>query len=119
MNVFIISGRVSREVELKYSQAGKAYAKFNVAVTREMDREKADFFNVTAFGKTAENCATYLVKGQEVSIVGSVQIDSNEGKYYTSVLANRVEFGNKPKGESGQAEQKQDDFGGGFDEVPF
>ena len=119
MNVFIASGRIAREVELKYSEAGKAYAKFSIAVTREMDRDKADFFNVTAFGKTAENCASYLVKGQEVAIVGSVQIDSNEGKYYTNVLANRVEFGNKPKGESGQAEQKQDDFGGGFDEVPF
>lgn len=116
MNKFIISGNLTRDPELKYSQTGKAFAKFSVAVTREFDREKADFFNVTVFGKQAENCANYLVKGQSVIVDGRVEIDKVDDKYYTNVIADRVEFGAKPSGQAG----KDSDFGGDdFGSVPF
>lgn len=92
MNKFIISGNITKEINLAYSAAGKAYAKFTVAVTRRFDREKTDFFNVIAFGKQAENVANFLDKGSKVLVEGEVTIDSKDGKYYTNVLADSVEF---------------------------
>jgi single-strand DNA-binding protein len=105
MNKFIISGNITKEIELKYSQAGKAYAKFTVAVTRRFDREKSDFFNVTAFGKVAENVGNYLGKGSKVLVEGEVQIDSKDGKYYTNVLAENVEFLDSKKKEDKPAQK--------------
>lgn len=106
MNKFIISGNITKNIEIKYSQAGKAYSKFTVAVTRKFDREKSDFFNVTAFGKTAEHVANYLSKGSKVLVEGEVQIDNNDGKYYTNVLAQSVEFLDSKKTNNTPAQNK-------------
>src|SRR5690606_10152738 len=92
MNKFIISGNLTRDPELLYSQTGKAYAKFSVAVTRNFDREKTDFFNCTIFGKRAESLANYQRKGNKVLVEGEVQIENKDGKYYTNVIAINVEF---------------------------
>ena|SRR5690606_5645729 len=92
MNKFIISGNLTRDPELLYSQAGKPYTKFSVAVTRNFDREKTDFFNCTIFGKRAESLANYQRKGNKVLVEGEVQIDNKDGKYYTNVIASNVEF---------------------------
>lgn len=96
MQCFIFTGRLGKDPQLKYSQDGKAITKFSVAVPRDFDREKTDWFNVTVFGKSAENCATYLKKGQKVGVQGRVEINEYEGKYYTGIIADRVEFGDKP-----------------------
>jgi len=77
---------------MKYSAAGKAYTKFTVAVQRPFDRDKTDFFNCTAFGKQAENIAQYCAKGSKVLVEGQVNIDKKEDKYYTNIIADRVEF---------------------------
>lgn len=92
MNKFIISGNLTRDPELAYSTAGKAYTKFSVAVTRNFDREKTDFFNCTIFGKRAESLANYQRKGNKVLVEGEVQIENKDGKYYTNVIASNVEF---------------------------
>lgn len=102
MNKFIITGNLTKTPEMKYSQAGNAYTKFTVAVTRPRDRDKSDFFNVTAFGKVAESVANYLDKGSKVLVEGQVNIDNNNGTYYTNVLADNVEFLSK-KGETSQS----------------
>jgi single-strand DNA-binding protein len=112
MNKFIISGNITKEIDLKYSQSGKAYAKFTVAVTRRFDRDKSDFFNVTAFGKVAENVANFLDKGSKVLVEGEVQIDSKDGKYYTNVLAENVEFLDSKKKQDKPAQTAGDPFAG-------
>jgi single-strand DNA-binding protein len=133
MNKFIISGNITKEINLAYSASGKAYAKFTVAVTRKFDREKTDFFNVTAFGKQAENVANFLDKGSKVLVEGEVQIDNKDGKYYTNVLADSVEFLDSKKNSNSPQQNKQntvpsnkpenDPFSSGIDidssELPF
>jgi single-strand DNA-binding protein len=119
MNKFIISGNITKEIELKYSQAGKAYAKFTVAVRRKFDREKSDFFNVTVFGKQAENVANFLDKGSKVLIEGEVQIDSKDGKYYTNVIADSVEFLDSKKKEEKSAQKYTADPGDPFQGNPI
>ena len=104
MNKFICSGNLTREPEMKYSQAGKAYTKFTVAVQRPFDRDKTDFFNCTSFGKQAENIAQYCAKGSKVLVEGQVNIDKKEDKYYTNIIADRVEF-LSTKGKGGDSQQ--------------
>lgn len=108
MNKFLIMGRLVRDVEIKTAQSGSAYANFSVAVNREMDREKADFFNCTAFGKTAENISKYFTKGSQILIEGSVQIDENDGKYYTKVMVNRFYFVDNKKTDNENSAPKRE-----------
>lgn len=92
MNVFSFIGNLTKEPELKYSGEGKGYTKFSVAVPRRFNRNEADFFNCTAFGKLAENVAEYCKKGSKVGVVGQVNIDRKDDKTYTNILVDSVEF---------------------------
>ena len=64
MNKAIITGRLTKDVDLRTTQSGKSVASFTVAVDR-MD-EGADFIDCVAWGKTAENMQRYLSKGSKV-----------------------------------------------------
>ena len=103
MNKFIFTGNLAQDPSMKYSQAGKAYTKFTVAVKRTFGRDKTDFFNCTAFGKQAESIAQYCAKGSKVLVEGQVNIDKKDDKYYTNIIADRVEFlSTKGKGSESQ-----------------
>ena len=77
MNQFIITGRLCAAPEIKYSQEGKAVAKFNFAVNRKFKRDgepEADFFQCVAFGKIAETFEKCNVgKGIKLLIDGEVR----------------------------------------------
>ncbi|WMT42808.1 single-stranded DNA-binding protein [Paenibacillus sp. D2_2] len=107
MNVFSLIGNLTRDPELKYSGEGKAYTKFSVAVPRRFNRNEADFFNCTAFGKQAENVAEYCRKGSKVGVVGQVNIDRKEDRTYTNILVDSVEFLTH---KGSQSNNKQDPF---------
>jgi single-strand DNA-binding protein len=75
MNSIVIKGRLTRDPELKTVQIkgdDKAVCNFSVAVDRRFG-EETDFFDVAAWGKTAEFVDKYFVKGQEVLVRGSMQ----------------------------------------------
>ena len=80
MNHVTLMGRLTRDPELKYSQAGKAYCRFTVAINREFNREEADFINCLAFGKTAETIAEWLEKGRRIALHGRIQTGNYENK---------------------------------------
>lgn len=109
MNNVVLIGRITRDVELKFiPSTGLAVAKFNLAVDRGLYGEKkqeaeakgqptADFINITVFGKTAENCANYLSKGNKCAVQGRISTGSyttqtGEKRYTTEVIADKVEF---------------------------
>lgn len=76
MNKLILKGRLTRDPEVKQTQAGVAYCRFSVAVNRSYKREgepEADFFNCTAWQKTAEFLGKYFRKGQEMLLEGEMQ----------------------------------------------
>lgn len=57
MNKIILCGRLTADIDTRYSNDGKAVARFNFAVNRRFKREgepEADFFQCVAFGKIAE-----------------------------------------------------------------
>ncbi|MNS22441.1 Single-stranded DNA-binding protein ssb [compost metagenome] len=105
MNVFSFIGNLTREAELRYSGGGTAYTKFTVAVQRRNNRDEADFFNCTAFGKQAESIAEYCKKGSKVGVVGQVNIDRKDDKYYTNVLVDAIDFLTPKNGQAGNGQQ--------------
>lgn len=98
MNKCIISGNITRPVELKHTQGGMAICRFTIANNRGFgEKQKTSFINVVTFNKTAENCEKYLSKGSKVAVIGELEIrqyTDNEGqnKYMTEIIANEVEF---------------------------
>ncbi len=96
MNSIAISGRLTRDPETVSMQDGNKYSKFSLAVDRPYQKDKTDFIDVIAWNKTAELVERYLVKGRQVIVQGSLQIDTYErdGVKRTKavVRAERVEF---------------------------
>lgn len=99
MNVLNIIGNLTRDPESR--QVGdKSVCNFTVAVNRRKKVEgqpDADFFRVSAWGKTGENCQKFLSKGRKVGVTGSVSVHPFAGQDGTpkaslEVLASDVEF---------------------------
>ena len=100
MNKLFIIGNVTKDPELRTTPSGKNVCTFNVAVNRRKKVERqpeADFFRVSTWDTTAENCQKYLSKGKKVSIVGEVSLhvfSTQDGKPAATmeVNAKEVEF---------------------------
>lgn len=78
-----ILGNTGRDVELRYTPQGAAVANFSVAsntVRRrgEVQEQKTDWYNVTAFGKQAETLAKYLKKGASILVRGKLSLSAWE-----------------------------------------
>ena len=85
MNKVFLSGNLTRDPEMRYSPSGKAIAKMGIAVQRrtknaETGQYDVDFFNLTAWEKTAEFCSRYLKKGSRVLIEGRIQTYNYTGQ---------------------------------------
>ena len=126
MNNIALVGRLTKDIELKYTTGTepRAVARFNVAIRR--DEDHTDFIPCIAFGKMAENCEKFLKKGSQVGIVGRLQSGSyeKEGKkiYTLDVVCNQVEF-LTPKTEQAEtakpAEPVPSDFAALEEDIPF
>lgn len=102
MNKVILLGRLTKNVETRYTQTNNALvATFTLAVNRKFAREgeerQADFINIVAWGKTGEFSSKYFKKGLQVAVVGRLQnrsYENNSGqkKYITEVIAEEVYF---------------------------
>ena len=101
MNKVIISGNLGKEPELR-DAGGTPVANFSVAVKGYKD--ETEWVNVVAWDKTASNCKKFLDKGSKVLVEGRLQTRSYEKdgvtRYMTEVIANQVEFMDKPKQQS-------------------
>lgn len=95
MNLIILTGRLSKDPEVKTSN-NKKYCRFSLAVSRPLKKDETDFINCVAFGKTSELIGEYLRKGNRVGIQGNLQTNTYEtnGEKRTSydVVVNQVEF---------------------------
>lgn len=99
MNSVVLTGRLTKDAEVRYTSENMAIATITIAVDRpKRDGEsKADFPKVIVFGKQAENLQKYTGKGCKIGIEGRLQTGSYTNKegqkvYTTEVVANRVEF---------------------------
>lgn len=96
MNTVTLIGRITKDPELKYSQSGKAFTKFTLAVTREYNRDEADFINCIAWNKTAEVIAEYQRKGNQIAVQGRLNVrnyeQDGETKWITEVILEKFDF---------------------------
>lgn len=110
MNKIFIKGRLTKSPELKHITDEMSVTKFSVAVDRKVkagEEKKTDFINCTAWNKQGEFIEKYFSKGQEIAIVGRLEVNNYEkdGERKTSfyVVVEEAEFvGSKKK------EQKED-----------
>ena len=102
MNKVILMGNLTRDPEIRYSQGENslAIARFSLAVNRRFARQgetDVDFFNCTAFGKTAEFVERYFKQGSRMTLCGRIQNDNYTNKngekvYSVQIIAEEVEF---------------------------
>lgn len=98
-NKVTLVGRISTDLELRYTGSNKAYCRFNLAVNRM--NEGTDFIPVTVWGKPAENLVSYQNKGSLILVDGSISMNNytdKDGNNRTSfeVMTSNVQFlGNK------------------------
>ncbi len=95
MNTISLTGRITKDLELKCTPSGKYVCEFNLAVNR-IGSETTDFITCQVWGTQAENLAKYQSKGSLIGIIGSIRVDTYEvegqKRYKTYVLANNVEY---------------------------
>ncbi len=113
INKSIIVGRITKNPEVKALPSGISVATFSVATNHSYKsatgekKETTEFHSIVVFGKTAESCGKFLVKGQEVGIEGRIQtrVWEKDGIkiYRTEIIADNVQFGSKPAGEETQS----------------
>lgn len=118
MNKWIGIGRLTRDPEVRYTQAGKAVASFSLAVDSGFgDNKRTDFINVTCWVKMAEMVGNNLIKGIKVLVEGRLQISNYEKdgvkKQSTEIVAINIEF--LEKKEDKKRENKTDMTGFGTD----
>lgn len=97
INSVVLTGRLTKDVDLRVTNSGKNVARFTLAVDRNYKSDQqADFFTVSVWGKQAENTATYCNKGSLVGIQGHLRsgsYDKNGQKvYFVDVEADSVQF---------------------------
>jgi single-strand DNA-binding protein len=94
MNKVFITGRITKDLELRETQTGKKVCDFTVAINR--DKDNTDFVNCMVWDKQAENLAKYQGKGSLVGVEGAIRTKTYEieGKkhYKTFVLVNNIEY---------------------------
>lgn len=101
INSVNLTGRLTRDPELRVSQSDIAIGNFTLAVNRNFtDRNgerQADFINCVAFKKTAELLKQYVSKGSQIGVTGRLQSRSYENKegqrvYVTEVVVENLVF---------------------------
>jgi single-strand DNA-binding protein len=86
VNKVILIGRLTRDVELRYTPKGSAVSELGLAMTRyrtddaNQRIEETTFVDVTLWGKQAELANEYLAKGREVYIEGRLHLDTWQDK---------------------------------------
>lgn len=127
INNTVLVGRLTKDVELRYTPSNVAVATFTLAVNRTFKNEngerEADFINCVMWRQQAENLANWAKKGALIGIIGRIQTrsyDNQQGQrvYVTEVVAEQFQLlesrnsqgqqGNQ--GQRAQAQQETPDF---------
>ena len=99
MNKVLLTGRLTRDPEMRSLASGKSVTQFAVATNEYIGngKEKAEYHNVVTWDRLAEICGQYLGKGQQVAVEGRIQTrswddDRGQRHWKTEVVAAHVEM---------------------------
>ena len=120
MNNIVILGRLTRDVEEMQTSSGTAVYRTSIACDRRASKDKVDFIQVSAFGKTGQFMKDYFYKGKPIMVTGELHIDeyttqSGEKKTRVDVTVDQVSFVPTEKTEKPAAE----DTAINDDDLPF
>ena len=136
LNHVVLIGRLTQDLgndERSFGYVGNGQARANVSIAVNRSKKKGDewvetvsYFNITIWGKTAENLKPYLTKGKQICVEGHLHQDrwEKEGKKESriSIIADNVQLlgGNKNSSETNQAENNQNNSDSGFaEDIPW
>ena len=142
INSVVLVGNLTKDPELRHTPSGTAVTTLRVAVNDRVKRgeewtDAAYYFDVTVWGRTAENCAQYLAKGRPVGVQGKLtwrEWDAQDGSKRQSVevVADNIQFLGSRDGGGGDGggssscrrapTQSTDDFpaaAAADDDIPF
>jgi|SRR5680860_218071 len=113
-NKAIIIGRVTKDPEIRTTPNGQTVASIGVASNRTWNsksgekQEKVEYHSIVAWGKLAEICGQYLVKGQIVLFEGRLETrtwDGQDGikRSKTEIIAENMQMGPKARGQGGES----------------
>lgn len=105
INCVILTGRISSDLNLQYTQQGTAMLGFSLAVSEYSTKdngEKSSFFSVKAWKHTAEFVQKYGMKGQQVTVFGKLVKNewtdkTGQKAHRYEILASTIELGMPPK----------------------
>ena len=120
INSVSLTGRLTKNLELRQTSTGKSMTYFTLAVNRGYKNEQgvneADFIGCVAFGVQAENMARYLTQGSLIGVEGRISTRNYQAKdgktvYVTEVVASSITFleSKKQQGNTNQYGQAQND----------
>ncbi len=109
LNKVLLMGNLTKDPELRYTAGGSPVANLRMAINHTYksatgeQKEDVCYLNVVVWGKQAESCGQYLVKGSPIFVEGRLQSrswESEDGKKHNilEVVALRVQFIGKIKG---------------------
>ena len=100
MNSINVTGRLTRDVEIRKNDAGTVKGTFTLAVNRPYAKEgtqDVDFIPCVIWNQQAENLAKYQGKGCLVAVEGTLHVDQYEdqeekSRTYTYIQVNRCDY---------------------------
>jgi single-strand DNA-binding protein len=101
MNIWNGIGRLTKDVEITKSASGKSIGKTGIAITRPYKspdgKRESDFFNLVAFGATADFMGKYFHKGSSIGVTGRLQLDkwtdkSGQNRQSVSIVVESADF---------------------------
>ena len=119
MNNISIIGRIGKEIELKFLPSGSAIANFSIAVNQDYKKqdgtkvEKTSWFEITAFGKTAENLNKFFSRGSMIGISGELEQQTwtaQDGTNKSKVIIKLQSFTFIDKKQDNQQQQTQQPY---------
>ena len=134
INRTVLTGRLTRDPELKSTSSGISVTQFTLAVNRQYTNQdgnrSADFISCVAWRKTAENINKFFKKGSLIGIDGRLQSRSYDDKngykvYVTEVVVDNFSFLTSKNDKQQGSQAAQDPFAGGDevtiteDDIPF
>ena len=132
LNSVNLCGRLTRDIDLRYTQSGKAVGSFSLAVNRNFKNSdgdyEADFINCTIWGKSAENLANFVSKGSLINASGRLNTRNYDNKqghkvYVTEVIVEQFDLldsknkGNKINQTGSKSHQSKDPFANSGDAI--
>lgn len=105
MNKVILTGNITKDVELKTSENGLNFCRFTIAVPRQFKDENgernADFINLVAWRNLAETISKFVKKGDKVGVIAKIQTktfqEDGKTKFTTNIIVDEIEFLNSKK----------------------